>query len=169
MIRSQNTVGGWPTLAVNTQVFADPANPNAIASGQTFRTNREVTLEQLAIALEIPPEQISLTATSPLLVFSSPISLLIIDQTLLILPPSQMLFTAPSALLTVEGALYDYYCVALDMNTAYMLALNDRYAIANPDLAPLLARYLQEHTNNDSTRAYRKLLRICQGLELPTA
>lgn len=52
VISSQNTVGGWPTLAVNTQVFADPANPNVIASGQTVRTNREMTLETLALALE---------------------------------------------------------------------------------------------------------------------
>jgi hypothetical protein len=44
--------GGWPPLAQHTRVLDIPANPHAIAPGQTFRTNVEVWLEGLAVALE---------------------------------------------------------------------------------------------------------------------
>ena len=55
-VQDQNEVGGWPVLANNTRPLAIPANPHAIAPGQTFRTNIEVWLETLAGDLEgVPP------------------------------------------------------------------------------------------------------------------
>ena len=44
--------GGFPSLAENTSVWSDAANPNDVARGETFRTNREVKLETEARALE---------------------------------------------------------------------------------------------------------------------
>ncbi len=49
-IASQNTVGGWPTLAVNTAAFVVPANPH-VDAGAGY-TNLEVALQALAAALE---------------------------------------------------------------------------------------------------------------------
>lgn len=45
-------IGGYPVVPVNTRAYVDPASPNAIAPGETFRTNREVYLESLAVAVE---------------------------------------------------------------------------------------------------------------------
>jgi hypothetical protein len=50
VISSQDAVGGWPTLAVNTQAFVIPANPNVISA--TGYTNLENTLHAAAAALE---------------------------------------------------------------------------------------------------------------------
>lgn len=50
MISSQNAVGGWPTLAVNSRALTTPANPHAVtASGYT---NLEVWLQGYATAVE---------------------------------------------------------------------------------------------------------------------
>jgi hypothetical protein len=54
-VHSQNDVGGWPELANNVRALAIPANPHAIAPGQTFRTNIEIWLETLAAELEGTP------------------------------------------------------------------------------------------------------------------
>lgn len=51
-IVSQSDVGGWPTLAVNARSLQLPANPHAVATGESFRTNVEVWLETMARALE---------------------------------------------------------------------------------------------------------------------
>lgn len=50
VISSQSAVGGWPTLAVNTQTFTSPASPNTVtASGYT---NLELKLQADAAAIE---------------------------------------------------------------------------------------------------------------------
>jgi hypothetical protein len=51
-IRSQNDMGGWPTLAVVNRSLQVPASPHAVAAGQSFRTNIEMWLETFAQALE---------------------------------------------------------------------------------------------------------------------
>jgi hypothetical protein len=52
IISSQKSVGGYPILAVNTRPYVVPVNPNAVAPGQTFRTNIEADLEAKARTLE---------------------------------------------------------------------------------------------------------------------
>ena len=51
-LRSQDDMGGHPTLAQNTRRLAVPAKPHAVAPGQKFRTTIEMWLETLAQALE---------------------------------------------------------------------------------------------------------------------
>ena len=51
-IFSQTDVGGYPSIPVNTRAYVDPPDPNSVATGETFRTNREVTLENSARAVE---------------------------------------------------------------------------------------------------------------------
>jgi hypothetical protein len=59
-ITTPGDVGGFPTLAVNTRPYTVPANANAIAPGQVFRTVIEMDLENYALALEpaaiVPPD-----------------------------------------------------------------------------------------------------------------
>lgn len=52
VIGSQTEVGGWPQLTPRTQPFVVPANPHAVAPGQTVRTNLEQALEAAAVAVE---------------------------------------------------------------------------------------------------------------------
>lgn len=52
VIGSQSEVGGWPQLTPRTQPFVVPANPHAVAQGQTVRTNLEQALEKAAVAVE---------------------------------------------------------------------------------------------------------------------
>lgn len=66
-ISSQNTVGGWPSLAVNTTTLAVPSNPHAVqASGYTAL---EEWLHTYAAALEAggtipPPRNVRITASA---------------------------------------------------------------------------------------------------------
>ncbi|MCC6444367.1 MAG: hypothetical protein IT210_13060 [Armatimonadetes bacterium] len=53
-IRSQDDMGGYPVLTVNTRRLRLPAKPDAIAPGQRFRTNLEIWLERLARDLDPP-------------------------------------------------------------------------------------------------------------------
>ena len=59
--------------------------------------------------------------------------------------------------------LTDYYSSNLDTNTAIRNYLNDYYSTTNLDLAPLLARYLQEGTDEDSSNVRKRLERRCRG------
>ena len=52
LISSISEVGGFPNISSGSQTWNDAASPNSIASGQSFRTNREMLLEQQACALE---------------------------------------------------------------------------------------------------------------------
>jgi hypothetical protein len=63
-ITSQEEMGGHPVLIRNTRPLTVPANPNAVAPGQTFRTNIEVWLEDFARQLE-PGSPISGGAPDP--------------------------------------------------------------------------------------------------------
>jgi hypothetical protein len=112
----------------------------------------------------------TLLTTVPEMVFSVPPSTLLLDWILAATAPV-VTFTAPTAILSQAGGLFNYYTGlnAVDTNSAWRWALQDRYSVDNLDIAPLLARYLQEHTGNDSTRAYRKLEDICRGLQPPDA
>ena len=67
----------------------------------------------------------------------------------------------------LAAALTDYFGRSRDMNTAYRDVLNARYSTTNNDLAPLLARWLQQKTSADSTRAYKQLTDKARGLEGP--
>jgi pectate lyase len=51
-VTSPTEMGGQITLAQNVRPLQVPANPHAVAPGQTFRTNIEVWLESMARALE---------------------------------------------------------------------------------------------------------------------
>jgi hypothetical protein len=52
VIQSQNQVGGWPALAVNSRPYTIPANPHSVpVSGEPY-TNLERDLEQAAQAVE---------------------------------------------------------------------------------------------------------------------
>jgi hypothetical protein len=63
-IRSQNDMGGHPAIARNVRQLQTPQNPHAVAPGQTFRTNMEMWLEDLARALE-PRWQLESTGPTP--------------------------------------------------------------------------------------------------------
>lgn len=52
LITSESAVGGFPSLSDTSQSWSDASNPNDVAPGQTFRTNREMKLESEALALE---------------------------------------------------------------------------------------------------------------------
>lgn len=52
IIQSQSQVGGWPVLPFVAQTYTVPANPFAIAPGQTFRNNLEMSLESFARSKE---------------------------------------------------------------------------------------------------------------------
>ena len=58
----------------------------------------------------------------------------------------------------------DYFTIYLDWNTAAREYLNNLYGTANQDLVPLLARFLQEGTANDSTRQWKALDNGLRGL-----
>jgi hypothetical protein len=51
-LRSQDDMGGHPTLAQNIRRLVVPSKPHAVASGQKFRTTVEMWLEAFAQALE---------------------------------------------------------------------------------------------------------------------
>ena len=67
------------------------------------------------------------------------------------------------------AALTDYFAITRDMNTAMREALNARYTTTNEDFAPLLARFLQQKTAEDSTRAWVSLEAKARGQEAPSA
>jgi pectate lyase len=64
-VTSQNDMGGHPVLARNTRVLQIPANPHAIAAGQSFRTNIEMWLETFARALEPGTSGVPTQSTIP--------------------------------------------------------------------------------------------------------
>ena len=64
-LRSQDDMGGHPTLAQSTRRLAVPSRPHAVAPGQKFRTTIEMWLETLAQALE--PAMAGAAQEAPLL------------------------------------------------------------------------------------------------------
>jgi len=52
LVSTLASIGGFGTIPSNVRTLTVPANPNAVAPGQTFRTNIEVWLEGYAVALE---------------------------------------------------------------------------------------------------------------------
>ena len=62
------------------------------------------------------------------------------------------------------GAAIDYFTLYLDWNTAAREYLNNFYGTTNLDLVPLLARFLQEGTAQDSTRQWKALNDGLRGL-----
>jgi hypothetical protein len=157
------------TLAATAPLVAFSAPTATLNAGDQTVTANAATMILSAPASTLLAETTLLT-TVPQLLFSAPSSTLLAETTLLTTAPT-VTFTAPTAVLSLGGGVFNYYAglAAIDQNSARRWALQDRYSVDNLDLVPLLARYLQEHTANDSTRAYTKLEDICRGLQPPDA